>query len=187
MGDWIQAKLAHIFHREMQKHWYMLVASTSFQGFRRLKKNIVKYIVCTLSLGWIDEFYLDSHICIIDILKNWSVYGDLDPIVKVIELKEVLKFLVCTACPEWIWVKFTHIYYWEIKKKWLYFGDLNLISKGHRSHFFFLKKELSASYILNIYKGLNHINKYHIIPFGHLKILISFGWPLLCFQGHLRS
>ena len=35
------------------------------------------------------------------------------------EVKEVLKFIACTASPERIWAKLTHTYYWEIQKNWL--------------------------------------------------------------------
>ena len=84
----------------------------------------------------------------------------------------------------WILTKLAYTHYWEGGKKWLDFGDLDLIFKVTLALKFsnFDQKSLSAPYLLNQMRDSGQTS--NIVTFGWLKDLIRFWWPWPNFQGH---
>ena len=78
----------------------------------------------------------------------------------------------------WILTKHAQTHYWEGLKKWLDFGDLDLIFKVRPALWNFqilTQKSLSAPYFLNQMTVL--VKLHYTITLGWFKDLIRFWWP----------
>ena len=84
----------------------------------------------------------------------------------------------------WILTKLAQTHYWKGEKKWLDFGDLDLIFKVTPALKFsnFDQKCLSAPYLLNQMTESGQTS--YIVTLGWFKELIKFWWPWPNFQGH---
>ena len=85
----------------------------------------------------------------------------------------------------WILTKLAQTHYWEGGKKWLDFGNLDLIFKVTPALWNFqllTKKSLCAPYLLNQMTDSGQTSD--IVMVGWFKDLIRFWWPWLNFQGH---
>ena len=84
----------------------------------------------------------------------------------------------------WILTKLAQAHYWDERKKWLDFGDLDLIFKDTPALIFsnFEQKRLSAPYLLSQMMGSGETS--YIVTMGWFKELVRFWWPWPNFQGH---
>ena len=85
---------------------------------------------------------------------------------------------------KWILTKLTQTHYWEGGKKWLDFGDLNLIFKVTPAfwNFQILTKILFAPYFLNEMTDSGQTS--YVVTLWWFKEFIIFWWPWPHFQGH---
>ena len=96
-----------------------------------------------------------------------------------------LSAVYITWTNRWILTKLAQAYYWEGGKKWLDFGDPDLIFKVTPARWNFqilLQKSLSAPYLLDHMTDSGQTS--FIVMLGWFKDLIRFWWPWPDFQGH---
>ena len=93
--------------------------------------------------------------------------------------------LVSASVLTWHFLVCTISHYWEGGKKWLDFGDLDLIFKvtpGLRNSQILTKKAFSAPYLLHQMTDSGQTS--YIVMLGWFKDLIRFWWPWPNFQNH---
>ena len=132
--------------------------------------------------GWILTKLAQTHYW--DGGKKWFDFGDLDLIFKVtptLNVKFVGVHVRVDSCLQsifwtngWILTKLTQTHYWDGGKKWLDFGDLDLIFKVTPALWNFDHKKLVCTLMTDSGQ----------IVTGWVKDLIRFWWPWPNFQGH---
>ena len=169
---------------EMIRFWWPW---PNFQGHHTIKTLTVS-LVCTLSPEPIGGFWPS---CIEtplahgkEVIWFWWLGGHIafgmDPVC--VCVASCLHSITWTS--GWItcMTKLAQTHYWEGGKKWLDFGDLDLITRSHQHFEILTKKCLSAPYLLNQMTDSGQTS--YIVTFGWIKDLVRFWWPWRNFQGH---